>query len=72
MPIVAFFYNDNGLNSYDIYLLQAVYSFSVALFEVPSGYMADIIGRRTSLIIGSFLGTIGFGVLAASSSFISF
>lgn len=72
MPIVALFYNDNGLNSYDIYLLQAVYSFSVALFEVPSGYMADIIGRRTSLIIGSFLGTIGFGVLAASSSFISF
>lgn len=72
MPIVALFYNDNGLNSYDIYLLQAVYSFSVALFEVPSGYMADIIGRRTSLIIGSFLGTIGFSVLAASSSFIGF
>jgi len=72
MPVVALFYNDNGLDSYDIYLLQAVYSFSVALFEVPSGYMADIIGRRTSLIIGSFLGTIGFVVLAASSSFIGF
>jgi hypothetical protein len=28
MPIVALFYNDNGLNSYDIYLLQAVYSFT--------------------------------------------
>jgi MFS family permease len=72
MPIVALFYNDNGLESYDIYLLQAVYSFSVALFEVPSGYMADVIGRRTSLIIGSFLGTIGFVVLSASSTFSGF
>ncbi len=72
MPIVALFYHDNGLNSSDIYLLQAVYSFSVALFEVPSGYMADVIGRRTSLIIGSFLGTIGFVVLSWSSSFAGF
>jgi len=72
MPIVALFYNDNGLDSFDIYLLQGVYSFSVALFEVPSGYMADIIGRRTSLVIGSFLGTIGFAVLAASSTFSGF
>lgn len=72
MPIVALFYNENGLESYDIYLLQAIYSLSVALFEVPSGYMADIIGRRTSLIFGSVLGTIGFVVLSASSTFSGF
>ena len=53
MPIVALFYNDNGLDSFDIYLLQGVYSLSVALFEVPSGYMADVIGRKKSLVIGS-------------------
>jgi hypothetical protein len=34
--------------------------------------MADIIGRRTSLIIGSFPGTLGFVVLSASSSFSGF
>jgi len=72
MPIVALFYDDNGLDSSDIYLLQAVYSFSVALFEVPSGYMSDMIGRRTSLVIGSFLGTLGFVVLSFSSTFSGF
>ena len=72
MPVVALFYSDNGLDSFDIYLLQAVYSISVAIFEVPSGYMADIIGRRTSLIIGGFLGTLGFAVLSASSGFTGF
>ncbi len=53
MPIVALFYNDNGLDHFDIFLLQAVYSLSVALLEIPSGYMADIIGRKKSLVIGS-------------------
>lgn len=35
MPIVALFYSANGLDHFDIYLLQAVYSLSVALLEIP-------------------------------------
>ncbi len=53
MPIVALFYNDNGLTDFDIFLLQAIYSISVAFLEIPSGYMADIVGRKKSLIFGS-------------------
>jgi MFS family permease len=68
MPVVALFYNENGLDTFDIYLLQAIYSFSVAFFELPSGYLGDIIGRRRSLMIGSFLGAIGFVVQSSSSS----
>jgi len=66
MPIVALFYTDNGLSSLDIYILQAVYSFSVAVLEVPSGYMADVIGRKKSLLIGSILGTLGFVIYSFS------
>lgn len=69
MPVVALFYNDNGLDEFDIYLLQAIYSISVACMEIPSGYMADVIGRKKSLIIGSLLGTIGFALYSVSSSF---
>lgn len=72
MPIVALYYMDNGLNEFDIYLLQAVYSLSVALLEIPSGYMADIIGRRTSLIMGSILGTLGFAIYSITGSFNGF
>ncbi len=72
MPIVVLFYADNGLGTFDIYLLQAVYSLSVAFLEIPSGYMADIIGRRTSLLIGSILGTLGFIVLSMSYSLYGF
>ncbi len=72
MPIVALFYNDNGLDHFDIFLLQAVYSLSVALLEIPSGYMADVIGRKKSLVIGSLLGTLGYGIYSFSSGFYGF
>ncbi len=72
MPIVALYYTDNGLDDFDIYLLQAVYSLSVAILEIPSGYMADIIGRKKSLIAGSILGTLGFIIYAVSSDFTGF
>ena len=72
MPIVVLFYSENGLTTYQVYLLQAAYSLAVALLEIPSGYMADIIGRRTSLIIGSILGTLGFVVLSYSHTFHGF
>ena len=72
MPIVALFYTDNGLNDFDIYVLQAVYSISVAVLEIPSGYMADVIGRKKSLVIGGVLGTLGYGIYSFSSGFYGF
>lgn len=72
MPIVVLFYTTNGLDKYQIYLLQAGYSLTVALFEIPSGYLADIIGRKMSLIWGSLLGTVGFMVLSLSYTFEGF
>jgi len=72
MPIVALFYTDNGLDDFDIYLLQAVYSISVAILEIPSGYMADVIGRKKSLVIGSLLGTLGYVIYSLSSGFYGF
>lgn len=72
MPVVALFYNDNGLTSFDIFLLQAIYSISVALLEIPSGYMADIVGRKKSLILGSILGTLGYVIYSFSTTFSGF
>lgn len=72
MPVVALFYNENGLNELDIFLLQAIYSISVAILEIPSGYMADVVGRRTTIILGSILGTLGFVIYSVSDSFVGF
>lgn len=72
MPIVALFYNENGLDDFDIFLLQAIYSISVALMEIPSGYMADIVGRKKTLVVGCLLGTVGFLVYSISYDFYGF
>ncbi len=72
MPIVALYYKENGLSNFDIYLLQAVYSLSVAVFELPSGYMADMIGRKKSLVLGSVLGIIGYAIYSAGDGFYYF
>jgi len=72
MPIVALYYADNGLDEFDIYLLQAIYSLSVAVMEIPSGYMGDVIGRKKSLILGALLGTLGFVIYSVSGTFSQF
>ncbi|WP_010418784.1 MFS transporter [Anaerophaga thermohalophila] len=60
MPIIMLFYKDMGLSHEQSFQLKAIYSISVVIFEVPSGYLADILGRRITLILGAILGTLGF------------
>ena len=62
MPIIVLFFQDNGLNLQEIMILQACYSLSVGLMEIPSGYAADVLGRRKTLILGCILAFIGFSI----------
>jgi len=72
MPIVVPFYESNGLSMKDIMILQAVYSIAIVVLEVPSGYLADVIGRKKTLIIGAIFGTIGFTTYSLSFGFMGF
>jgi len=72
MPIVVPFYESNGLSMKDIMVLQAVYSIAIVVLEIPSGYLADVIGRRKTLIIGAMFGTIGFTTYSISYGFLGF
>lgn len=72
MPIVVLFYEDNGLEMRHVFILQAIYSVSIVALEIPSGYLADAIGRRKTIIIGAILGTLGFLTYSLSYGFIGF
>ncbi|MEZ7838903.1 MAG: MFS transporter [Flavobacteriales bacterium] len=69
MPIIVLFFQDNGLSLQRIMILQACYSLSVGLMEIPSGYAADILGRRKTLILGCILAFIGFSLFSISYNF---
>ncbi len=72
MPYVIPFYQDNGLDMHQIMVLQAIYSVSIVALEIPSGYFADVIGRRRTLILGVIMGAIGMGLYSISYSFLGF
>jgi MFS family permease len=72
MPIVVPFYESNGLSMKEIMILQAVYSIAIVLLEIPSGYLADVWGRKRTLLLGAILGVIGFGTYSFSHGLAGF
>ena len=66
------FYADLGFTVEESFQLKAFYSIAIVIFEIPSGYLADVIGRRKTLIIGSILGTLGFAVYSFFSGYWAF
>jgi predicted MFS family arabinose efflux permease len=70
IPIITLFYRDQiGMSITDIMVLQAVFGMAAVLCEFPSGYFADRVGYRTSLITGTTLGVIGWIVYALAETF---
>ncbi len=72
MPILMLFYQNMGFTAEESFQLKAFYSIAIVLFEIPSGYAADVLGRRKTIIIGSILGTLGFGIYSFFSGFYAF
>jgi MFS family permease len=72
MPYVVLFYKENDLSKEYIFYLHAIYSISIVVFEVPSGYLADRLGRKTTLLLGAILGFAGFSVYSLSYGVMGF
>ena len=60
MPIIIIFFQENNLSLSEIMILPAVYSFTIVLFEIPSGLFSDKFGRKKSIIISTFFKFIGY------------
>ena len=66
-PILMLFKGDNNVDLSEIFYLQIAFAISIVLFEVPTGYFADIYGRKTSMIAGAILQCMG--IIAFSFSY---
>jgi len=70
IPIITLFWKDQiGLSIADIMILQAVFGLAVVVFEFPSGYLADRVGYRRSLLVGTTLLMAGWLVYTRGESF---
>ncbi|MEM1433527.1 MAG: MFS transporter [Pseudomonadota bacterium] len=69
MPIAVPFFESRGLSMQQIFTLQAIFSLAVLLLEVPSGVIADLLGRRGTLIWGAVFCGLGNSVLLFAHDF---
>ena len=72
MPIIVLFYNECGLDLADIFILKSVYSIAMVSLEIPTGYLADVWGRRNCLIAGCIFCFFGFANYSLSDTFLAF
>ena len=72
MPTIVLFYQDTGMGMQEILFLKAIYSITIVIFEIPSGYCADVWGRKKTLIAGSILGALGFVIYSSNTLYLGF
>jgi predicted MFS family arabinose efflux permease len=72
IPTIVLFYESYGLNIEQIVWLKTILSLTVLLLEVPSGYLADLWGRKACLVLGSGAWIIGWSIYCFGSSFNEF
>ena len=56
-PFIILFFIDAGLSFFSIGLLYAIREICINVFELPTGFMADALGRRKAMLMsfGSYL-----------------
>lgn len=50
---VFFLYFNSKFSLAEVLRLEAIYYAAIVLFEVPSGYFSDVVGRRATLLIAN-------------------
>lgn len=72
MPVLILFFQDNGLSMKEILILQSIFSIAIIIFEIPSGYFSDVIGRKITIIIACILGFAAFLIYSFAYTFTEF
>jgi predicted MFS family arabinose efflux permease len=70
IPVITLFFKDQlGMSIADLMLLQAWFGLVAVLLEFPSGYVADRLGHRLSLLVGAVLWVLGWCLYVRAEDF---
>jgi len=72
VPTIVLFWQSYGMNMTQIMVLQALFALAIVLLEVPSGYIADLIGRRKTLIVAACANSSAIIVYSQGDCFVHF
>jgi MFS family permease len=71
-PMYALFLLGRGLDLLEINLVLATYLITAFLFEVPTGAVADVFGRKVSFLLSCVVRAAAFALYSVSDSFAEF
>ncbi len=69
IPVAVPFFQSKGLSMQEVFSLQALFGLVVLLTEVPSGYLADVLGRKNTLVAGAVIAALGHSALLIADGF---
>jgi MFS family permease len=69
VPVLVPYYQTLGLTISEVLQIQAAFGISLALFEVPTGYIADLWSRKASVCLGAFLSGCCFTYLPFATTY---
>ena len=69
IPVAVPFFQSKGLSMQEVFSLQALFGLVVLLTEVPSGYLADVLGRKNTLVAGAIIAALGHSALLVADGF---
>ncbi len=72
MPVYVPFLLSRGFHTGAVLDLQAIYSVAVMLFEIPTGMLCDLLGRRRVILVGAVLNLLGFAGFARADGFLEY
>lgn len=72
IPTIYDFWTRFGMTMGHVGILEAAFAGWVVLFELPSGILADRLGRKKALLLGNLAWVCGFGLYLSGDQFSSF
>jgi MFS family permease len=72
IPLLYFLVRERGLSRGDYATLQSVYYFAMVALELPTGWLADRIGRKIPLILGPVFFSAGFFLMFVATDYQTF
>ena len=70
--IERLFWEQRGMTVFMVVLCEVIYAATIVVLEIPSGILADKLGRKWLLIISAVLSMLEFVVLIYANSFVAF
>jgi len=68
MPVIVPFFLSLDIDMKGVYLLQSIFAVTVFIFEIPSGYISDLLGRKKTLVVAHGLKALGFTLFPLAES----